>query len=313
MSMASEALRDSEAVRNEETRAVETRTVAGIVNSIETLEGGGFLVRRPFPKASFSEFDPLLLLDEMGPMEVAPGEAKGAPDHPHRGFETVTYLLAGDMEHKDSRGHAGRLRPGDVQWMTAGAGVVHAEMPSREFARTGGRMHGFQLWVNLPKRDKMMKPRYQEIPNSQIPKATSADGLVKVSVIAGEAMGEKAVIETRTPIIYLHYRIEPGGVATHKVPGAYNAFAYIVDGKGLFGGESERADDGQMVLFAQDGDEVRIENPRDARATLEVLLIAGVPLNEPVARYGPFVMNTQAEIHQAFEDYQQGRMGAINS
>src|SRR6266851_5701806 len=186
MSMVSEALRD------EETRTGGRRTVAGVVNSVETLEGEGFLVRRPFPKASFSEFDPFLLLDEMGPMELAPGKAKGAPDHPHRGFETVTYLLSGDMEHKDSRGHAGRLRPGDVQWMTAGAGVVHAEMPSREFARAGGRMHGFQLWVNLPQRDKMMKPRYQEIPSSQIPKATSADGLVKVSVIAGDAMGEKA-------------------------------------------------------------------------------------------------------------------------
>jgi redox-sensitive bicupin YhaK (pirin superfamily) len=300
-------------LKSEVTRAGGTRAVAGVVNSIETLEGGGFLVRRPFPKASFSEFDPFLLLDEMGPMEVAPGEAKGAPDHPHRGFETVTYLLAGDMEHKDSRGHAGRLRAGDVQWMTAGAGVVHAEMPSREFARKGGRMHGFQLWVNLPKRDKMMNPRYQEIPSWQIPKATSADGRVKVSVIAGEAMCQQAVIETRTPIIYLHYRIEPGGVATQQVPRTYNAFAYIVEGKGLFGGEGERADDGQMVLFAQDGDEVRIENPADAKATLEVLLIAGVPLNEPVARYGPFVMNTQAEIHQAFEDYQQGRMGAINS
>jgi quercetin 2,3-dioxygenase len=303
----------SEALREEEIRGGGSRTVAGVVNSIETLEGGGFLVRRPFPKASFSEFDPFLLLDEMGPLELAPGEAKGAPDHPHRGFETVTYLLAGDMEHKDSRGHAGSLRAGDVQWMTAGAGVVHAEMPSREFAREGGRMHGFQLWVNLPKRDKMMKPRYQEIPNSQIPKATSADGLVRVSVIAGEAMGEKAVIETRTPIIYLHYRIEPGGAATQEVPGAYNAFAYIVEGEGLFGAEGERAGDGQMVLFAQDGDEVRIENPVDAKATLEVLLIAGVPLNEPVARYGPFVMNTQTEIRQAFEDYRQGRMGAINS
>jgi redox-sensitive bicupin YhaK (pirin superfamily) len=311
MSMVSEALK--KALRDEQTRAGGTRTVAGIVNSIETLEGGGFLVRRPFPKASFSEFDPFLLLDEMGPMEVAPGEAKGAPDHPHRGFETVTYLLAGDMEHKDSRGHAGRLRPGDVQWMTAGAGVVHAEMPSREFARDGGRMHGFQLWVNLPKRDKMMNPRYQEIPNSQIPKAMSADGLVTVRVIAGEAMGEEAVIETRTPIIYLHYRIEPGGVATQQVPGAYNAFAYIVEGEGLFGAEGERAGDGQMVLFAQDGNEVRIENPSDAKATLEVLLIAGVPLNEPIARYGPFVMNTQAEIRQAFEDYQQGRMGAITA
>jgi redox-sensitive bicupin YhaK (pirin superfamily) len=302
-----------EALRNEETRASGTRSVAGIVNSIETLEGGGFLVRRPFPKASFSEFDPFLLLDEMGPMEVGPGEAKGAPDHPHRGFETVTYLLSGDMEHKDSRGHAGRLRPGDVQWMTAGAGVIHAEMPSREFARDGGRMHGFQLWVNLPQRDKMMNPRYQEIPNSQIPKATSADGLVKVSVIAGEAMGEKAVIETRTPIIYLHYRIEPGGAAAQQVPGAHNAFAYIVEGNGLFGAEDERAGDGQMVLFAQDGDEIRIENPTDAKATLEVLLIAGVPLNEPVARYGPFVMNTSTEIRQAIDDYQQGRMGAITS
>jgi redox-sensitive bicupin YhaK (pirin superfamily) len=186
-------------------------------------------------------------------------------------------------------------------------------MPSREFARAGGRMHGFQLWVNLPKRDKMMKPRYQDIPNSQIPKATSADGLVSVSVIAGEAMGEKAVIETRTPIMYLHYRIEPGGVAMQQVPGAYNAFAYVVEGEGSFGTESEYVEDGQMVMFGQDGDEVRIENPADAKATLEVLLIAGVPLNEPVARYGPFVMNTEGEIRQAIEDYQLGRMGAISS
>jgi redox-sensitive bicupin YhaK (pirin superfamily) len=303
----------SEALREEKSFAGGRRTVAGVVNSIETLEGGGFLVRRPFPKPSFSEFDPFLLLDEMGPIELAPGEAKGAPDHPHRGFETVTYMLAGDMEHKDSRGHAGRLRAGDVQWMTAGAGVIHAEMPARDFARDGGRMHAFQLWVNLPKRDKMTKPRYQEIPNSQIPKATSSDGLVTVSVIAGEAMGEKAVIETRTPIIYLHYRIEPGGAVTQQVPGAYNAFAYVVDGKGLFGAEDERAGDGQMVLFTQDGDQVSIKNPADAQATLEALLIAGVPLNDPVVRYGPFVMNTQAEIRQAIEDYRQGRMGSINS
>jgi redox-sensitive bicupin YhaK (pirin superfamily) len=301
------------ALETEETKTNEGRTVAGLVNSIETLEGGGFLVRRPFPKASFSDFDPFLLLDEMGPMDVAPGDAKGAPDHPHRGFETVTYMLSGDMEHKDSSGHAGRLRAGDVQWMTAGAGVVHGEMPSLEFLRDGGRMHGFQLWVNLPQRDKMIKPRYQEIPSSRIPKATSADGLVSVSVIAGEAMGEKAVIETRTPIIYLHYRLEPGGVVTQQVPHAFNAFAYVVDGAGMFGAEGERGADGQMVMLAPDGDEVRIENPGDAKAALEVLLIAGVPLNEPIARYGPFVMNTEAEIHQAFEDYRRGRMGAIKS
>src|SRR6266849_4148879 len=257
-------------LREEQATGKAGRTVSGIVNSIETLEGAGFLVRRPFPKASFSEVDPFLLLDEMGPMELAPGEAKGAPDHPHRGFETVTYLLSGDMEHKDSRGHAGRLRPGDVQWMTAGAGVIHSEMPSREFARHGGRMHGFQLWVNLSKRDKMTIPRYQEIPNSRIPKATSADGLVSVSVIAGEAMGAKAVIETRTPIIYLHYRLEPGGVATQQVPRDYNAFAYVVEGAGLFGMDAERGVDGQMVMFAPDGDEIRIENSAVAKPTLEV-------------------------------------------
>src|SRR5437773_6870485 len=275
-----------EALKTQETKTREGRTVTGIVNSIETLEGGGFLVRRPFPKASFSDFDPFLLLDEMGPMDVAPGEAKGAPDHPHRGFETVTYMLSGDMEHKDSSGHAGQLRSGDVQWMTAGSGVVHAEMPSAEFMRDGGRMHGFQLWVNLPQRDKMVKPRYQEIPSSRIPKATSADGLVSVSVIAGEAMGEKAVIETRTPIIYLHYRIKQGGFVTQQVPRAFNAFVYVVDGAGLFGVEGERGTDGQMVMFAPDGDEVRIENPADAKTVLEVLLIDGAPLNEIIAGYG---------------------------
>jgi redox-sensitive bicupin YhaK (pirin superfamily) len=293
------------------TSRTEGRTVAGIVNSIETLEGGGFLVRRPFPKPAFSEFDPFLLLDEMGPMDASPGEAKGAPDHPHRGFETVTYLLSGEMEHKDSRGHAGRLRPGDVQWMTAGAGVVHSEMPSQEFQRMGGRMHGFQLWVNLPRNEKMAKPRYQEIPREGIPKATSDDGLVQVNIIAGEALGEKAVIETHTPIMYLHFAVKPGGVVNQPVASDYNAFAYIVDGSGIFGRDREKALDGQMVLFAPDGNEVRIENPSGSNEILNVLLIAGVPLNEPIARYGPFVMNTEEEIHQAFEDYRMGRMGEI--
>ena len=147
------------------------RTVAGLINSIETLEGAGFLVRRPFPKPAFSEFDPFLLLDEMGPMTLAPNKAKGAPDHPHRGFETVTYILSGQMEHKDSQGHSGKLSAGDVQWMTAGSGVIHSEMPSAEFQREGGRLHGFQLWVNLPRRNKMMQPRYQEIQSASIPTA----------------------------------------------------------------------------------------------------------------------------------------------
>ena len=288
------------------------RAVAGIVESHETLEGEGFLVRRPFPQRAYSEFDPFLLLDEMGPVDLAPGDAKGAPDHPHRGFETVTYMIEGRMEHKDSQGHAGKLGPGDVQWMTAGSGVIHSEMPEREFASRGGRLHGFQLWVNLPREDKMMRPRYQEIEAARIPTARSEDGLVSVRVIAGEALGARAVIETKTPIMYLHFKLKPGAKVLQSVPREYNAFAYIVDGEGRFGADEGRAVDGQMVIFAQDGDEVLMANRAGAKQALDVLLIAGLPLNEPIARYGPFVMNTRAEIYQAIEDYQSGRMGAIN-
>jgi quercetin 2,3-dioxygenase len=294
------------------TQLQKSRTVAGIVNSIETLEGAGFRVRRPFPRANFSDFDPFLLLDEMGPMDLGPGEAKGAPDHPHRGFETVTYMLSGRMEHKDSRGNAGKLNPGDVQWMTAGAGVVHSEMPEREFARTGGRMHGFQIWVNLPKQDKMMRPRYQEIPAERIPVAQTEDKLVTVRVIAGESLGARALVETRTPIIYLHFTLKPGGKIRQPLPADYNAFAYLIDGDGLFGEDNERAGDGQMVMFAQDADSVLIANPEDADTDLDLLLLAGVPLNESVVRYGPFVMNTESEIYRAVEDFQNGRLGEIN-
>ncbi len=286
------------------------RSVSGIINSVETLEGEGFLVHRPFPTYALSDFDPFLLLDEMGPKDLAPGEAKGAPDHPHRGFETVTYMLAGRMQHKDSQGHAGKLTPGDVQWMTAGAGVVHSEMPEEQFARAGGRLHGFQLWVNLPRRDKLMTPRYQEIPGDKIPVGRTDDGLVTVKVIAGESLGARAVIETRTPLIYLHFTIQPGGSVVQRVPVEYNGFAYVVSGTGLFGAENETATRGQMVMFEQDGESVHVQNT--SAESLEVLLIAGVPLREPVARYGPFVMNTREEIYQAMEDYRSGRMGAIS-
>lgn len=293
-------------------RVSSARTVAGIINSVETLEGAGFVVRRPFPKSTFSEFDPFLLLDELGPVDLKPGQAKGAPDHPHRGFETVSYVLDGRLEHKDSQGHAGMLQPGDVQWMTAGSGIVHSEMPEAEFARTGGRLHGIQLWVNLPQRDKMMPPRYQEISAQQIPTAQTANGLVTVRVIAGSALGVEAVIATQTPIFYLHFTLQPGGAIAQPVSSAYNAFAYVLEGEGQFGADLEPAGDGQMVLFAQDGDEIRIANSSDATQPLDLLLIGGVPLNEPVVRYGPFVMNTEAEIRQAIDDFRNGRMGTIN-
>jgi redox-sensitive bicupin YhaK (pirin superfamily) len=173
-------------------------------------------------------------------------------------------------------------------------------------------MHGFQLWVNLPGRDKMMKPRYQEIAGPRIPVAVSDDALVTVRVIAGESLGSTAAIETRTPITYLHVTVKPGGKIEQPLPAGHNAFAYVIYGHGLFGSEEERAERGEMVLFNRDGEAVLIAATPQARTDLSVLLIAGEPLGEPVARYGPFVMNTEAEIHQAIQDYRAGRMGEIN-
>jgi redox-sensitive bicupin YhaK (pirin superfamily) len=284
------------------------RSVARIVDGLRTLEGEGFAVRRPFPTPTLDHVDPFLLLDEMGPADLGPGEAKGAPDHPHRGFETVTYMLHGRLEHRDSAGNAGSLGPGDVQWMTAGAGVVHSEMPAAAFQRTGGRMHGFQLWVNLPRRDKMMAPRYQDVPAARIPVVRSAEG-VTVKVIAGEALGARAVIDTRTPIMYLHFTLAPGARVVQPVPHDWNAFAYVFDGRGLAGKDDRLVNDGQAAIFATDGEGVALAAPASAQVPLEVLLVAGLPLREPVARYGPFVMNTREEIVQAVEDFRGGRLG----
>ena len=286
-----------------------SRSVDHIVHAITTREGAGFLVHRPFPTAELDQFDPFLLLDEMGPIVVGPGEAKGAPDHPHRGFETVTYMLSGAMEHRDSHGNAGKLGPGDVQWMTAGSGVIHSEMPEKAFAERGGRMHGFQLWVNLPRRDKMMTPRYQEVAAARIPSASTADGRVSVRVLAGEALGAKAIIDTRTPILYLDASIASGANFTQPVPSDFNVLAYVVDGTGSFGSNAQRARDEDLVLFGQDGDSVTLE--ASSGEPLRVLLIGGAPLAEPVARYGPFVMNTRKELIEAVEDFESGRFGEI--
>ncbi|HSB61706.1 MAG TPA: pirin family protein, partial [Vicinamibacteria bacterium] len=263
-----------------------SRTVQRLAHAVRTLEGAGFEVRRPFPTRSLEQVDPFLLLDEMGPAELGPGEARGAPDHPHRGFETVTYLLAGRMVHRDSQGNSGTLGPGDVQWMTAGDGVVHSEMPEAAFAARGGRMHGFQLWVNLPRRDKRMNPRYQDVPSARIP--TAEAGGVRARVIAGEALGKQAVIDTRTPIVYVHYTLEPGARAVQSVAAGWAALAYVFGGEGLLGADARLVRDGQMAVFTDEGDEVPLACPAGAGEPLQALLIGGVPLREPVARYGPF-------------------------
>jgi len=287
-----------------------SRSVASVITAHRQIEGGGFPVRRPFPTAGMDQVDPFLLLDEMGPVEWPPGEAIGAPDHPHRGFETVTYLLEGYMCHRDSFGHAGELRAGDVQWMTAGSGLVHSEMPHPDFQKSGGTMHGFQLWVNLPRDRKLMEPRYQEITAAEIPRAEGDDGLVQARVIAGECLGVSARIETVIPITYLHLTIAPGGALEQLLAPELNAMAYCFGGAGEFGSQRTPAGDGQLVFFG-DGDEARIAVSPNATEPLQALLLAGAPLGEPVARYGPFVMNTHDELAQAVQDYQAGKMGRI--
>jgi len=280
-----------------------SRSIENIVTSVRVLEGGGFPVRRPIPNPEMDQIDPFLLLDHLGPTKWGPREAIGAPDHPHRGFETVTYLLAGENEHKDSKGNHGCLRPGDVQWMTAGSGIVHSEMPSPEFFEKGGTMHGFQIWVNLPSKRKMISPRYQDTPSERIPEVVLEDGKSKVRIIAGEFKEVKAVIETNTPILYLHALLEPGMELKHPVSIDDNIMAYLISGKGEFGENEDvnTAAEGQLVLFAHDGDSISLRSTDDS--IMEMLILGGTPINEPMVRYGPFVMNTKEEIFQAFRDF----------
>jgi redox-sensitive bicupin YhaK (pirin superfamily) len=279
------------------------RSVTKVIDTVRVLEGGGFPVRRPFPTATLDHVDPFLLLDHLGPVEWAPNDAIGAPAHPHRGFETVSYILAGALEHRDSAGNHGKLGPGDVQWMTAGAGVIQSELPDPAFKRSGGVMHGFQIWVNLPAAKKMMAPRYQEVRKSEIPIGRSEDGKVEVRVIAGEAMGVHAKIDTVTPILYQHWILAPGGTTRARVPEGWRGMVYVFEGALDVAGR--RVKEGQLARLSDAGDELELLAV-DVHA--ELLLLAGVPLEEPVARHGPFVMNTRAQLIEAFEDYQAGRL-----
>lgn len=271
------------------------RKVKAIVPTRTVLEGGGFKVRRPAAMGSL--MSPFLLLDEMGPADYAPGEAVGAPWHPHRGFETVTYMLAGEMEHEDSVGSKGVITPGDVQWMTAGKGIIHSELPTKKMMEEGGLMHGFQIWVNLPAKDKMMNPRYQDITADQSP-TIEKDG-VWARVIAGECLGIESSIDTVIPITYVHVKMESGTALDKTLDTELNGMVYVFNGEVSIEGKSVK--DGSLALLSA-GSEVKIE----AKESSEFLILAGPELNEPIARYGPFVMNTREEILQAIDDYQRG-------
>ncbi|MDE3168186.1 MAG: pirin family protein [Acidobacteriota bacterium] len=282
------------------------RKVADSFTAMRAHDGDGVDLRRAFPGVRLRDFDQFLLLDELGPTLLAPGEARGFPPHPHRGFETVTYLLSGEMQHRDSWGNHGLIRAGDVQWMTAGSGLVHSEMPGDGLLRDGGRLHGFQLWVNLPRRDKTLPPRYQDTAADRIPVAE--ENGVRVKVIAGESLGVRGVIETRIPILYLHATLAPGAEFVQPVPQRTNAFVYVVEGEAESGGSPIGAK--QIALLDRGGEVVKIRNP--GAAGLQVLLLAGEPLGEPVVRYGPFVMNSKEEIAQAVDDFREGRMGILS-
>ncbi len=279
-----------------------------LITAHRQTEGAGFVVRRPIPTAGVELVDPFLLIDEMGPADYAPGEAVGAPDHPHRGFETVTYALEGEFEHEDSAGHRGALGPGDVQWMTAGGGVIHSEEPSQRIREQGGRVHGFQVWVNLPARLKLTQPRYQELEAERIPGAATADGTARVRVIAGEALGTRAAIDTHTPITFQDWTLDPGADVTVALEHGERSLVYVFAGEARVGDGDELVRDGQLAVLGA-GRAVRLRGPKSGTARL--LLLAGTPIGEPVARYGPFVMNTRDEIMQAIRDFQSGRMGEI--
>ena len=276
------------------------RALRSIVPTHTVLEGGGFKVRRPVAMGRL--MSPFLLLDEMGPVTYGPGEAVGAPDHPHRGFETVTYLLAGGMKHADSAGNSGDLNPGDVQWMTAGRGVIHSELPQDHMLENGGLMHGFQIWVNLPAAHKMMSPRYQDIPSQDIPEVTSPNGEVWAKVIAGKALGVEAVIDTVIPITFIHLKLKPGATFVHAAQPEHNLMVYAFGGAFEIG--ERTLEDGGLGILAQGDELTLVAGPEGG----ECLLLGGPEIDEPIARYGPFVMNTREEIHQAMVDFQNGTL-----
>lgn len=283
------------------------REIAELLPAQRAVEGDGFVVRRPFPTVRRSYIDPFLLWDHMGPVEHAPGEGVGTPHHPHRGFETVTYLLRGELEHRDSLGNHGFLGEGDTQWMTAGRGVIHKEGPSEAFKARGGTLHGLQLWVNLPAAEKMRPAAYQDIRATEVAVVEPSDG-VTARVIAGSAFGVEGPGRTVTPINYVHLTLGPGSVARTPVPADHNVVAYP-----LVGSFSVRTPTGGPVAVPEavmavfgPGDQVELHGPDDG-GPAEVILLTGQPLHEPVVREGPFVMNTRAELLQAFEDYQAGR------
>jgi redox-sensitive bicupin YhaK (pirin superfamily) len=289
-----------------------SRAVTSITSAPNALEGEGFPVRRAFAGVSKAQLDPFVHMDQMGEVEYAPGEPKGTPWHPHRGFETVTYMIDGSFQHQDSNGGGGLITNGDTQWMTAGAGILHIETPPERLVVSGGLFHGIQLWVNLPAALKWVAPRYQDIRASRVTLLSSSDGGVLIRVIAGEVDGRLGPGITHTPIALVHATLSPGAQLVLPWRPDFNALAYSLAGAGR-AGAGPRFAMGQLVVFGA-GDYIRIQADEEQESrspALDVLILGGRPIREPVAQYGPFVMNSSEELAQAFADFRAGRLGTV--
>jgi len=289
------------------------RPVLAVSTGPSGYEGEGFPVRRTMAGIAYKYLDPFIMMDQMGEVEYAAGEPKGTPWHPHRGFETVTYIMDGTFIHQDSHGGGGTITNGDTQWMTAGSGLLHIETPPESLVLSGGLFHGLQLWVNLPKADKMIPPKYQDIRAGGLKLLTSPDGGALIRLIAGDLGGHQGPGSTHTPITMTHVSLNPGASVTLPWRADFNALAYGLAGRGFAGPESRPFHTGQAVVFgAGDSLTIRAADTQDSRSpNFEFVLLGGLPIREPMMQYGPFVMNTHAELAQAFDDFQAGRLGSI--
>jgi redox-sensitive bicupin YhaK (pirin superfamily) len=276
-------------------------------------EGEGFPVRRAFAGVDSGRLDPFIMMDQMGEVEYAPYEPRGTDWHPHRGFETVTYIIDGTFVHQDSHGGGGTITNGDTQWMTAGQGVLHIETPPEQLVVSGGLFHGLQLWVNLPRASKMNAPRYQDLRAHDVALLSSDDGGALLRVIAGDLGGHAGPGSTYTPMTMVHATITPGASVTLPWRRDFNALVYVLSGRGSVGPDSRPVRSGQLAVLGAGGSlTVAADASQEARhPAMDVVLLGGAPIGEPVVQYGPFVMTTEREIRQAFDDFQQGRFGRV--
>ena len=286
------------------------RAVQSLTTAPQGFEGEGFPVRRAFAGATFAALDPFIHMDQMGPIDYPPYEPKGTPWHPHRGFETVTYMIDGAMQHQDSHGGGGLISDGATQWMTAGAGILHIETPPEALVISGGRFHGIQLWVNLPGRDKMIAPAYQSLEPDEVTLVASPDGGALVRIVAGDVGGHGGPGATHTPIAFLHVTVAPGAQVDLPWRPDFNGLVYVLSGSGSTGPDATDVSEAQLAVLGA-GEHIRLAGPPAGVEPLEALVLGGQPIREPVAAHGPFVMNTRDQLITAFDDFDAGRLGVV--